>query len=1111
VAILAISEAEESVRRLVGTDVFLRGRAHVEREAVTAVSGSLRAGQLLGEVREPAVGHSTMLRVEPPDVDGQLAALRSTCTCRSPGTCDHAVAVLLVAVQRAPQAASSTQPVPRTPTGPAPWERALISAIRRPSTAAEPTTAAPVALQFEVTPDGRGARPSAPARIGLRPVLPGRSSAWVRSGISWANLAWHQSRLRGAAAKRQLRLLHELLLLATDPKTMYYGYGRENVLWLETVPTRRVWDLLGEATEAGLPLVQADRHGSPVVVCSAGATPALHVRRTDAGLELAARLEAGDRPVPGDSLLLLGRPRHGVAWWDPTPSSSGATRSLRLAPIVSHLDEGLEALLHAEPVAIPRSDERRFLTEYYPALRRRLPLVATDGSVDLPAPAPPVLSATVHRLPDHRLQVEWSWLYRVGDVEHEQPLWSVSPSVADDRDAAAEAAVLRAVEPLVEPVPELFEPSPMGRRLAAHAELAAMATVRLLEGVVPALTDAPDIEVTVDLSALPDGGPMYRAAQELPVVRFAGAAAEHDPDWFDLAVEVSVEGEQVPFELLFRALAEGQEHLLLPSGTYLTLDQPQLRQLAALIAEARALQDAAPQTIRLSRFQAGLWDELEQLGVVHGQARVWQESVQALAQAPDADPPPAPIGLIATLRPYQRAGFAWLAALYERRLGGVLADDMGLGKTLQAMALMCHVREHQTGSRAPFLVVAPTSVVSTWVGEMGRFAPSLRVAAVTETGKRRSSGLEQLAVEADVVVTSYTLFRLEYDEYAAVTWAGLVLDEAQFVKNHQSLAYQCARKLPTPFKLAVTGTPMENNLMELWALLSITAPGLFPSPQRFTEYYRWPIERAKDGDLLAQLRRRIRPLLLRRTKGQVVHDLPEKQEQVIELPLVSQHRRVYQTYLQRERQKVLGLLGDLNRNRLEIFRSLTLLRQASLHVGLVDPEHAHVPSTKLDAFLEQITEIVAEGHRTLVFSQFTRFLQAARDRVTTAGIEHCYLDGRTRKRQAQIDRFKTGDAPVFFISLKAGGFGLNLTEADYCILLDPWWNPASEAQAVDRVHRIGQARRVMVYRLVAQDTIEEKVMALKARKAELFDSVLGDAGFASAAALTAADVRSLLE
>jgi SNF2 family DNA or RNA helicase len=202
-------------------------------------------------------------------------------------------------------------------------------------------------------------------------------------------------------------------------------------------------------------------------------------------------------------------------------------------------------------------------------------------------------------------------------------------------------------------------------------------------------------------------------------------------------------------------------------------------------------------------------------------------------------------------------------------------------------------------------------------------------------------------------------------------------------------------------------------------------------------------------------------------------------------------------------------LGDLNRNRLEIFRSLTLLRQASLHVGLVDPEHAHVPSTKLDAFLEQITEIVAEGHRTLVFSQFTRFLQAARDRVTTAGIEHCYLDGRTRKRQAQIDRFKTGDAPVFFISLKAGGFGLNLTEADYCFLLDPWWNPATEAQAIDRTHRIGQDRTVMVYRLIAADTIEEKVRALAQRKAALTAGVMGD-GASFAATLDADDIRALI-
>jgi SNF2 family DNA or RNA helicase len=256
------------------------------------------------------------------------------------------------------------------------------------------------------------------------------------------------------------------------------------------------------------------------------------------------------------------------------------------------------------------------------------------------------------------------------------------------------------------------------------------------------------------------------------------------------------------------------------------------------------------------------------------------------------------------------------------------------------------------------------------------------------------------------------------------------------------------------------------------------------------------------------LRRRIRPFLLRRRKTDVAIDLPPKQEQVVELDLAPRHRRVYQTYLQRERQKVLGLLGDITKNRFEIFRSLMLLRQAALDVNLVGHKQA-LPSTKLDHLVEQIRDIAAEGHRTLVFSQFTRFLGAARQRLERAGIACAYLDGSTRRRADVIDQFKQGDVPVFLISLKAGGFGLNLTEADYCIVLDPWWNPATEAQAVDRVHRIGQTRNVMVYRLVARDTIEEKVMALKERKAELFRSVMDEGDFADAR-LSAADIRALL-
>jgi len=565
----------------------------------------------------------------------------------------------------------------------------------------------------------------------------------------------------------------------------------------------------------------------------------------------------------------------------------------------------------------------------------------------------------------------------------------------------------------------------------------------------------------------------------------------------------------VPFDQLFVALAHEQQHLILNSGTYFSLDHEEFRRLAALIAEARALQEVENGNVRLSRFQAGLWDELERIGVVTGQAAQWQESVRALTSATTRSEHPAPVGLQATLRPYQLAGFNWLAVLYEYQLGGILADDMGLGKTLQALALFAHAREHALSDK-PFLVIAPTSVVFNWATEAERFTPGLKVATISETRARRGDSLNAAVAGADIVVTSYTLFRLEYDAYAEVEWGGLVLDEAQFVKNHQSQAYQCVKKLPAPFKLAITGTPMENNLMELWSLLSITAPGLFANPARFTEYYRKPIEKGRDVALLDQLRRRIRPLMLRRTKEAVASDLPDKQEQVIELELNPKHRKVYQTHLQRERQKVLGLLDDLQKNRFEIFRSLTLLRQASLDVGLIDPKYAKIPSTKLDAMMEQVQDIAGEGHRTLIFSQFTRFLGSARDRLDQAGIEYCYLDGSTRNRAAVLTEFKTGTAPVFLISLKAGGFGLNLTEADYCILLDPWWNPATEAQAVDRVHRIGQTKKVMVYRLVAKDTIEEKVMALKAGKSALFSSVMDGGGFDSGT-MDAEDIRTLLD
>ena len=262
-------------------------------------------------------------------------------------------------------------------------------------------------------------------------------------------------------------------------------------------------------------------------------------------------------------------------------------------------------------------------------------------------------------------------------------------------------------------------------------------------------------------------------------------------------------------------------------------------------------------------------------------------------------------------------------------------------------------------------------------------------------------------------------------------------------------------------------------------------------------------------ELLATLRRRIRPLVRRRTKDQVAAELPPKQEQVLEVALNPRHEKVYQTHLQRERRKVLGLVDDLDAHRFVIFRSLTLLRQLALDPALVDDAYTGIRSSKADAFTEQLREVVAEGHRVLVFSQFTGFLRTIRGRLDAEGVPYAYLDGRTRDRQRRIDEFRSGRASAFLISLKAGGFGLNLTEADYVFVLDPWWNPAVEAQAVDRTHRIGQDKTVMVYRLVAAGTIEQKVMALQERKRDLFARVLDDDGGALSGALTADDIRGL--
>ena len=806
-------------------------------------------------------------------------------------------------------------------------------------------------------------------------------------------------------------------------------------------------------------------------------------------------------------VAFIGAEGHGAVCVDRAQAARGDPGNWRfgLARLARPVPPSLQRMaLGGGSLEVPAADEPRFRERYYPRLRQAAAVVSSDGSFTPPVIFGPELVLRACYGSGHELEVSWEWAYQVGDSPLRTPVEAGGP---DDgyRDLDAERALLAGLDLPLDRYgllrQDVSAPGAAVPALAPRTRLTGIDTMRFTTELLPLLADQPGLIVEVT------GEPAdYREAGDSLRIAVSTDEVTGDTDWFDLGVSITVEGRPVPFLDLFLALSRGEPHLLLPDGAYFSLDKPELQALARLIEEARALQDSPAGPLRISRYQAGFWDELAALGVIGHQAAAWREQVQGLLSA-DVGRAEPPAGLRARLRPYQQDGFGWLAFLWEHRLGGILADDMGLGKTLQCLALISHARQRDPAA-GPFLIVAPTSVVANWSAEAARFAPDLRVVPVTGTVARRGQGLGELIAGADAVVTSYTLLRIDFAAYAEVGWSGLLLDEAQQAKNRQSKIYQCARRLTAPVKIAITGTPLENNLMELWSLLSITAPGLFPSPDRFRDYYARPVERQADTERLAQLQRRIKPLIRRRTKEQVAADLPAKQEQVLEVELHPQHRKIYQTRLQRERQKVLGLIDDMNSNRFTIFRSLTLLRQLSLHAGLVDEAHADLASAKIDALLGHLHEVAAGGHRALVFSQFTGFLGKVRERLDADGIPYCYLDGKTRDRAAVVQRFKDGTAPVFLISLKAGGFGLNLTEADYCFLLDPWWNPATEAQAVDRTHRIGQTRGVMVYRLVAKDTIEEKVMALKARKARLFSSVMDD-GNVFGTTLDADDIRAL--
>ncbi|MDL9947124.1 DEAD/DEAH box helicase [Gordonia sp. ABSL11-1] len=1062
--------------------------------------------------------------------DGTKRTLTHTeCSCPVGMMCKHGVALLLTALDNETWGERPHTRGAQVATLPAQWRTALGAFVRAQPD--EDAPVAPIGIQVEI-PAATSYDPQ-PGPV-LRLVTLGARRTWVRTGISWGSVAEQHSRLwrstsfdASAFDPEHLRAVRAVVRAARDTGTP----GDRSVISLSSGPPD-IWELIEQACDAGVTLHPHHTTDATSVELFRSSRISFHVSRGAGGVLVTPEMQVDHDAWHGSRVGLIGfGTPHGAF----TVTEDGV---LLMGPFESPPDRGaLESLVTAGGIVVPDDEIEEFTTELLPALAATVPVAVDDDALPNPTIEGP-LPLLVIRVGAESSTVDWEIRYLVNGRPRD---FTLDDRVAENtiRDASAETQAWKSARPAMELVAQRCTrwQQQAGRIITQARHAGLRADDRDLDAVVAAdITDAVRsattglLRRTFTYSLLDTAILLGELVPELGddiLVEVIGEPADFRPtenepeivigedespvgnDWLNLRIGVEVDGHRVPLGDVIRGIASRATHLLLPDGTYFSLTTPELQRLADLLREAQALGEVENGLIRRNTYNATLWDELLGLGTVDEQLAQWHSRVRQLATA--SVPPPAgpPVGLHADLRDYQAAGLDWLRFLWQNRIGGILADDMGLGKTVQALALIAEASaEVPTGC---FLVVAPTSVVANWVSEANRFVPELEAVSVTTTEAKSGIPFGEKVGGAQIVVTSYTLLRLQFEAINEIRWTGVIFDEAQFVKNHHSKTHQCARRLGAEIKIAITGTPMENNLMELWSLLSLTAPGLYPSPKVFGDYYRKPIESGQHPERLAELRRRIRPVMLRRTKDQVVSDLPVKQEQVLAIELGVKHERIYQTHLNRERQKVLGLLGDWEDNRFAIFTSLTKLRQLSLHAGLIDDDHLAVASAKIDYLAEQLPELIAEGHAALVFSQFTGFLGLVRERLVELGIAHSYLDGSmsASQRKNAIDEFTSGTSKVFLISLKAGGFGLNLTEADYCFVCDPWWNPAAEAQAVDRTHRIGQTRPVTVYRLVSKGTIEENVVALQAKKRALFDAVVDD-GDLFGAGLTPDDVRAMI-
>ncbi len=574
-------------------------------------------------------------------------------------------------------------------------------------------------------------------------------------------------------------------------------------------------------------------------------------------------------------------------------------------------------------------------------------------------------------------------------------------------------------------------------------------------------------------------------------------------DWFAVSAEWEAEGIKLTPADLQRLQTAGGRFIKLPDAGWLELDATSVQSAHEALADL-GVDGLIPVAQRLNLAQAAHLDEagLQTFGDTP-QAKMLRQSLSEFRGIPST---PLPEGIVAELRPYQRAGFDFLSHLSRHQLGGILADDMGLGKTLQTLVWLAWMRA-STGKQEPALVICPASVLHNWQREAGRFTPALKVLAL-ESGAARHNLRRQIPA-FDLIVTNYALLRRDLEALQKFDFRAVILDEAQFIKNPDAQITQSVKQLHSGQRLALTGTPLENRLLDLWSIVDFVQPGYLGSQQKFREKYEPRGENADDEQRIARRRlsSKLRPLLLRRLKQEVAEDLPDRIEQRRDCELGEEQRKLYLAELRRSREQVMGAVAErgLNRSTIHVLAALTRLRQICCHPQLVNNDS---PSGKTDTLFELLEPLLADNQKVLVFSQFVRMLRILERDCAARQIRTHILTGETKDRQLVTEAFQNDPgACLFLLSLRAAGTGLNLTTASNVVLYDPWWNPAVEAQAIDRTHRIGQLRTVNAFRLIAPGTVEEKIWELQQRKAQTIADVLGERGFATN--LTAKDLAYL--